>query len=47
LEDSFVMNLQKKENPQETVSADMEMLLAGGSGRGISTPEMIDEEKSR
>lgn len=46
-EDSFVMNLQIEENPQETLSADLETLLAGGTGRGISTPEMIEEEKSR
>lgn len=46
-EDSFVMNLQIKENPKETLSADMETLLSGGTGRGISTPEMIEEEKSR
>lgn len=46
-EDSFVMNLQIKENPTETLSADMETLLAGGTGRGISTPEMIEEEKSK
>lgn len=46
-EDSFVMNLHIRENPQETLSADMETLLSGGTGRGISTPEMIEEEKSR
>lgn len=46
-EDKFVMNLQIKENPTETLSADMETLLAGGTGRGISTPEMIEEEKSK
>lgn len=41
------MNLHIRENPQETLSADMETLLAGGTGRGISTPEMIEEEKSK
>lgn len=45
-ENSFCMNLQIKANPEETFSANMETLLAGGTGRGITTPEMIEDEKS-
>jgi transposase InsO family protein len=44
-ENSHCVNLQIEPNPEEMISADMEVLLSGGAGRGIYTPEMIAEEK--
>lgn len=46
-ENSHCVNLQVEPNPEEMISADMEVLLSGGAGRGIFTAEMIAEEKQK
>ncbi len=45
-ENSFCLKLQIQKTPERGHSADMDTLLAGGTGSGIFTPDDIAEEKA-